>query len=320
MYRVKLALSGGGINGLVHVGVLDQLIKLGVQPVVIVGTSAGSIVGGLFVAKLEVYKKDYQRAIDDLLKLVDYDFKQFADKAILPFITNLLLNRNIKNFGLLKGKKLYDFLLEQSSELCFKDISHCDIVITSTELFSGRLVIFSKRTTPDVKLADAMMASSSMQFAFRPFKLHKDLLKEAIFEDNTYSPDKSSLFTDLDSIADKEGYIYLIDGGNLGNCRSDIAHFYNCTGIPVVSVILTYDNYIRTNLSPHSLIFHTINVILNGMDEGISGLLVEDIPLRVQERVDSLDFGISREKKEEFIGIGRKLVLNRIELLKKLCV
>ncbi|HOV29284.1 MAG TPA: patatin-like phospholipase family protein, partial [Synergistales bacterium] len=44
---VVLALSGGGMKGLAHIGVLDVLRKSGIPVAGIVGTSMGSIIGGL---------------------------------------------------------------------------------------------------------------------------------------------------------------------------------------------------------------------------------------------------------------------------------
>ena len=43
-----LALSGGGHKGIAHAGVLKFLNEQGIFPEIISGTSAGSIVGGLY--------------------------------------------------------------------------------------------------------------------------------------------------------------------------------------------------------------------------------------------------------------------------------
>gem|GEM_PF-6527410 len=48
--RWGLVLMGGGARGLAHIGVLDALQKEGLSPDVIVGTSMGAIIGGLFAA------------------------------------------------------------------------------------------------------------------------------------------------------------------------------------------------------------------------------------------------------------------------------
>lgn len=53
--EIALALGGGGIRGLAHVGVLRSLESLGYKIRAIAGTSAGSIVGALYAAGLSTY-------------------------------------------------------------------------------------------------------------------------------------------------------------------------------------------------------------------------------------------------------------------------
>src|SRR5262245_9145611 len=48
--KLALVLSGGGARGAAHIGVLKVLEELHVKPDLIVGTSMGSIVGGLYSA------------------------------------------------------------------------------------------------------------------------------------------------------------------------------------------------------------------------------------------------------------------------------
>jgi len=43
--RIGLALSGGGVRGMAHIGVIKALDELGVRPAVVAGTSSGSLVG-----------------------------------------------------------------------------------------------------------------------------------------------------------------------------------------------------------------------------------------------------------------------------------
>ena len=52
-HKIGLALSGGGIRGLAHVGVIKALTEAGIQPVVVAGVSAGSIVGAGFADGLD---------------------------------------------------------------------------------------------------------------------------------------------------------------------------------------------------------------------------------------------------------------------------
>ena len=51
--RVGLALSGGSVRGLAHIGVVKVLLEAGIRPAVITGTSAGSLIGAMFAAGME---------------------------------------------------------------------------------------------------------------------------------------------------------------------------------------------------------------------------------------------------------------------------
>ncbi len=48
--RLALVLSGGGARGIAQIGVLKELERAGIKPDVIIGTSIGAIVGGLYAA------------------------------------------------------------------------------------------------------------------------------------------------------------------------------------------------------------------------------------------------------------------------------
>jgi NTE family protein len=51
--RVGLALSGGVVRGLAHIGVIKALTEQGIRPAIIAGTSAGSLVGAGFAAGMD---------------------------------------------------------------------------------------------------------------------------------------------------------------------------------------------------------------------------------------------------------------------------
>lgn len=48
--QVGIAFSGGSVRGLAHIGVVKALDDIGVRPVVVAGTSAGSLVGAMLAA------------------------------------------------------------------------------------------------------------------------------------------------------------------------------------------------------------------------------------------------------------------------------
>ena len=78
--RIGLVLSGGGARGLAHVGVLKVLERAGVRPDLIVGTSMGSIIGGLYASGMRAGE------IERELLAVEWSsvFSQRVDRRELP--------------------------------------------------------------------------------------------------------------------------------------------------------------------------------------------------------------------------------------------
>ena len=128
----------------------------------------------------------------------------------------------------------------------FKDISDdFSLYITATEVLTGSLVVFSKDRTPNVLLADAVRASSSIQGVFVPFGINVDDIAEGIHIDNSFhlrQVNDDSFDTNL--IIDKYGIknnkkLFLIDGGNNGNCRTDIASNVKSNDTQIVATSFT---------------------------------------------------------------------------------
>ena len=66
--KVALVLCGGGAKGAAHLGVLKVLEEVGIRPDMIVGTSIGGIVGGL-------YSMGYKAsAIDSIVRFADWQY------------------------------------------------------------------------------------------------------------------------------------------------------------------------------------------------------------------------------------------------------
>jgi NTE family protein len=86
--RTALVLGSGGPRGFAHVGVLKVLEAAGIEPALVVGSSAGAIVGALFAAKIAAPEIE-RRALD--LGLTD-----IADPAL--FRPNRFVGRAMQNF------------------------------------------------------------------------------------------------------------------------------------------------------------------------------------------------------------------------------
>src|SRR4051812_4326952 len=62
--KIALVLSGGGAMGIAHVGVIQELEKLGIRPDLVVGTSMGSVVGGLYASGMS--GADLETAVESM--------------------------------------------------------------------------------------------------------------------------------------------------------------------------------------------------------------------------------------------------------------
>ena len=91
--KIGLALGSGASRGWSHIGVINALLKEGIEPDVICGTSVGAIIGGSYVAgnlhKLEKWVLGSTRS--DVLRFFDISFSKsgFVDSDRLNwFLTN----------------------------------------------------------------------------------------------------------------------------------------------------------------------------------------------------------------------------------------
>ena len=82
--KVALVLGGGGAKGAAEVGVLKEIERIGVPIDYIVGTSIGSIVGGLYAAGYRAEELD--NSPDSIIQLAAVDLKikiHVADVIVL---------------------------------------------------------------------------------------------------------------------------------------------------------------------------------------------------------------------------------------------
>ncbi len=161
-----LVLSGGGAKGIAHVGVLKALYDMGVpEPCMVVGTSMGSIIGGLYAAGMSP---------DDIYRFAveKFDLKEYLDSFVYKlnglvgkvFQTGQILGNLATRSGIDSGLHIFNLLEEMTSR---KKIEDCRIPFrcNAVDLCTGKELVF--RTGP---LAFAMRASMSFPGFFDPVK------------------------------------------------------------------------------------------------------------------------------------------------------
>lgn len=142
--KVGLVLSGGGIRGIAHLGVLQALTEAGIKFCKVSGTSAGSIVGSLYCQGVEPY---------DILQI-------FLKTKLYKF-----LRPAFKTPGLLSLDRTRSLFLEYLPHDSFEGLK-IPMVIAVTDFSEGRLVYLSSG-----KLIEAILASSSIPGVFKPIMI-----------------------------------------------------------------------------------------------------------------------------------------------------
>ena len=108
---VALVLSGGGAKGAAHVGVLEYLESIDMPVDLVMGTSMGGLVGGLYALGYD------SGHLDSLLRSIDWDMA-LSDKVprdYLSYSTNKYKEKYVLSFPFYYDKK--DYLQEKSDEL-----------------------------------------------------------------------------------------------------------------------------------------------------------------------------------------------------------
>jgi NTE family protein len=185
--EVALVLSGGGARGISQIGVLKALVERNIPIKRIVGTSMGSIIGGLYAAGYNIHLLDSLVSVipwSELLATKNYsnrkdlfvDQKITEDKALFTLrLENLVpvIPTSINSGELLSN---YLNLLTLNAPIhpqkSFNDLK-VDFDAVCTDLISGRIVILNKGS-----LGQAIRASSSVSLFIAPVKLDTMLLAD----------------------------------------------------------------------------------------------------------------------------------------------
>jgi len=144
--KLGLALGGGAARGFAHVGVLQVLEEAGIQPQLVVGTSAGSVVAAFYTSG---------KNASQLLKL-----SESMDESALTDWTVPLISR-----GMMRGDALAKYMTQN---LDIKKIEEMKIPlgVVATDLHSGESILFQRGDA-----ATAVRASSAVPAVFQPVQI-----------------------------------------------------------------------------------------------------------------------------------------------------
>lgn len=144
--RIGLALGGGAARGFAHVGVIQVLEEAGIRPVLVSGTSAGSLVAAIYAGGKT--GKQLQQVAETM------------EEATIADWTLPLLNR-----GMLRGDALARYVNGQVGSRLIEDLP-LQLGIVATDLNSGQSMLFQRGDT-----GTAVRASSAVPAVFQPVRI-----------------------------------------------------------------------------------------------------------------------------------------------------
>jgi NTE family protein len=194
--KVGIALSGGGIRGLTHIGVLKCLIAHGVPIDLIAGTSAGAIVAALYACgytpfQMELIAKKIKTSELVDLKMTVSELFKHGMKWLLSGMTRFW---SVLPNGLVKGDKIERYLSSLWQERTMRDtviplaITAVDINSADTVFFTtplpGNRAILNARYYHNALITDAVRASISIPGVFFPKKFRGMTLVDGAVKNN----------------------------------------------------------------------------------------------------------------------------------------
>lgn len=198
---IDLVLAGGGVKGIGLAGAVVRLMEAGYRAHRVAGSSAGSIVGSIVAAAA----KNDQLTPDDVRELtLSIDYSKFLDPGPVERVPLLGAGWAIlQGTGIYRGDYAHDFIAGQLNQLgvtTFGDLRLDDddlppeqryrLVVTAADVTTGQLVRLPwdyRRLyglDPDSQpVADAVRASMSIPFFFRPVTLTSSTGRESTLVD-----------------------------------------------------------------------------------------------------------------------------------------
>ena len=272
--RSALMLSGGGVLGFYHMGVVKTLLEQGVLPRVISGSSAGSLVAGVLGTHTDA---EMQRFYDP----ANVHFEAEREASVFSrmfFGTNPSID--VSDLEKIIDRLIADMTFQEAYEKTGRQVS---ITVAPAETHQ-RSRLLNAITSPNVYIRSAVMASCAVPGVFPPVML---MAKNAHGEPQPYLPTRKwvdgSIADDLPAkrlsrLYSANHYIVSMVNPiatpflNGGKPRGKMASALGALGIGVGREVL---NFYRGIAQRRGDRFPRLNLVLNGvhalMDQEYSG-------------------------------------------------
>ena len=315
--RVALVLSGGGAKGVAHIGVLRVLEQVGMPVDMIVGTSMGSIVGGLYAIGYDarlldsiVRAQDWTFLLSDKVYRHDLPFSEREQESkylvTLPFGRRGQVRRPV---GFVRGQNVYnlfsDLTIGYHDSLDFQAFS-IPFACVAADMMTRREVVLDRGN-----LALAMRASMAIPGIFTPVSLDSLILVDGGVLNNF--PVDVARAMGADVVIGVDVQAELLGADKLTSLSSVIPQLINLLCMNKYEANLRHtDLLIRPNLSEFTAASFTSTAIDTMLLRGREAAL-KQLPalLALKERLSAPP---SRACRGELPGLRDSLPIRRIQV------
>ncbi len=188
--KIGLALSGGGMKGIAHAGVIKALEENGINIDIIGGTSAGSMIASLYAIG---YKTD------EIYNLFQENYRKIIGESRFYFLDGIknLVDRKTTLRGFRKGENIeevFDLLAKNKNVENINNIQ-MPIVIPTVDILDAKEYIFTNQVPEaevvnnekyitDINIGKAVRASSSFPAVFNLCTMEKHAFMDGGALDN----------------------------------------------------------------------------------------------------------------------------------------
>ena len=145
--RIGIALGSGSARGWAHIGVLQALAEMGIEPNFVAGSSVGALVGA-------AYASNQLDEMEDMVKTLEW-------RDIISY-----LDMSIMSGGLIQGEKIVNFFRHHAKEMDIESMPR-RFAAVATDLNNGHEVWLKRGD-----LLEAVRASVALPGLFTPCKLN----------------------------------------------------------------------------------------------------------------------------------------------------
>ncbi len=165
--------GGGAVRGYAHLGILRAFEETGFYPEKVAGSSVGAIFAAFYALDMPLIEmeKVFMDVNFELFKDINFSFAPtFSISKGKVFLE--WLRKNIE-----KTYYKENYKKGENEPVRFRDLKR-DLLIITTDLATCTTVVFSKETTPDYEVAQAIRISTAMPGLMPPVEYEGKLLAD----------------------------------------------------------------------------------------------------------------------------------------------